>query len=189
MEFDELQKIWHSQTNEPLWVINEQALYKRIQQKKKKVSYIANFSELLLLVVYIGSGSFIIGLNYVKPRPNLLLYVMAAWMLGTAVYVLVSRVRRMKNSYIFDRSLLGELNQAVSTATYQVQLSQIVRWNVLPIGILSLWSVLAGGQSVWFAVGILLVFVLSYYGGRWEHRIYVAKKRELEVLQRKLAIN
>ncbi|QMW00901.1 hypothetical protein [Spirosoma foliorum] len=188
MEFDELQKIWHSQTNEPLWVINEKALYKRILVKKAKASHITNFSELLVLIVYAGAGSLIAGLNYVKPKPNLMLYLMAAWMFATALYVLVSRIRRIKGSHAFDRSMLGELNYAVSMATYQVRFSQLMRWNIIPVGILSLWGVWRVDQSVWLVLGIVMVFILGYAGGGWEHRIYIAKKRELEALQRKLMI-
>lgn len=189
MEFDELQKIWHSQTNEPLWVIDEKALYQRVLVKKQKASRITNFSEWLILIVYAGAGSFIVGLNSSKPKANMLLYAMAAWMFATALFILVSRIRRIKGSHLFDRSMLGELNHAISMATYQVQLSQLMRWNILPIGGLSVWGVILVGQSVWLALGMLFVFVLGYFAGGWEHRIYIAKKRELEALQRKLLIN
>ncbi|GAB4049983.1 hypothetical protein [Spirosoma litoris] len=186
MEFDELQKIWHSQANEPLWVIDEKALYRRVLVKKEKVSHITNFSELLILIVYAGAGSFIVGLNYAKS--NLVLYLMAAWMFVTALYVLISRIRRIKGSHTFDRSMLGELNHAIFIATYQVHFSRLIRWNIIPIGVLSLWGVWRVDQSVWLVVGIVMVFILGYVGGGWEHRIYTAKKRELEALQRKLMI-
>ncbi|SFC19262.1 hypothetical protein [Spirosoma endophyticum] len=186
MEFDEIQKIWDSQTHEPLWSINETALHKRILVKKEKVSHIANFSELLLLVVNIGAGSLTLGLNYFKPPTNLSLYLMSAWMLGTALYVLVSRIRRLKSSDTFDRSLLGELKQAMSMATYQVRLSQLMRWNIVPIGFLSLLGFWESGQSIWLSLGLLIFFGMTYFAGGWEHRIYQAKKRELEALLTKL---
>jgi hypothetical protein len=186
MEFDELQKIWDSQTQEPLWVINENAMHKRILTKKAQASHIANFSELLLLAVYVGVSIFIVALNFSKPKPNLVMYLMAAWMLGTALYVVTSRVQRIKSGYTFDRSMLGELNQAISMATYQVRLSRLMRWNIVPIAALSLLGVWEVGQSIWLILGIVVFFTLSYFAGGWEHRIYVGKKRELEALRKKL---
>ncbi|CAN5611820.1 hypothetical protein BH09BAC4_BH09BAC4_20140 [soil metagenome] len=186
MEFDELQKIWDSQTHEPRWTINETALHKRILVKKEKVSYIANFSELLLLVVNSSAGGLVLGLNYFNPPTNLSLYLMSAWMLGTALYVLMSRIRRLKSGDTFDRSLLGELNHAVSMATYQVRLSQLMRWNIVPIGLLSLLGFWASGKPVWLSLGLLIFFGMTYFASGWEHRLYSAKKRELEALKLKL---
>lgn len=186
MEFDELQKIWNSQTREPLWVINESALHKRILAKKNQARHITTISEWLLLFVNTGAGSLILGVNFFKRPENLSLYLMAAWMFLTALYVLISRIRRLKGSNEFDRSMLGELKYAISMATYQVRLSQLMRWNVLPIGALSLLGIFEGGKSVWLALGILTFFVLTYFASGWEHRVYITKKRELEALQKKL---
>ncbi|WP_428666522.1 hypothetical protein [Runella sp.] len=186
MEFDELQKIWDSQTKEPLWVINEAALHKRIVLKKDQMSHIADFSELLSIVVNLGAGSFVFGINYFKRSDSLFMYLMATWMLIAGLCVLVSRIRRLKGKDTFDRSVLGELNYAISMASYQVHLSRLMRWNIVPIVILSLLSVWEGGKSIWLAVGLLAVFALSYFAAGWEHRIYVGKERELEVLRTKL---
>jgi hypothetical protein len=186
MEFDELQKIWDSQTHEPLWVINENALHNRIQAKKAKISHIANFSELLLLAVNIGGGSFVLGLNLMKPPTNVSLFLMSAWMFCTALYVLVSRIRRIKGGKTFDRSLLGELHHAILMATYQVRLSQLMRWNLVPIGAICLLGFWESKQSIWLALGLLTFLAITYYAGGWEHHIYEAKKRELEALKIKL---
>ncbi|UFH56854.1 hypothetical protein [Spirosoma sp. KNUC1025] len=186
MEFDELQKIWDSQTHEPLWAINEQALQKRVLAKKAQVDHITNFSELITIVVNAGAGSFVFGLNFFKSPANPWLYLMAVWMVITALYVLVGRLRRLKGISTFHRTLLDELNHAVVTATYQVRLSQLMRWNIVPIGVLVLLGIWQGEKSIWLAVGILVFLTLTYFAGGWEHRIYVAKKRELEALQQKL---
>ncbi|MFD2933392.1 hypothetical protein [Spirosoma flavum] len=186
MEFDELQKIWNSQTNEPLWVINENALHNRILAKKEQARHIANFSELLLIFVNAGTGIFVLGLNFFKRPESLVMYLMAAWMFATALYVLASRIRRLKSENKFDRSMLGELNHALEMATYQVRLSGLMRWNIVPIGTLSLLGIWESGKSIGIAVGILAFAALSYFAGGWEHRVYVAKKRELATLQKKL---
>jgi hypothetical protein len=61
-----------------------------------------------------------------------------------------------------------------------------MRWNILPIGILSLLGLWEGGKSIWIAASILVFFILAHYTGGWEHDIYKRRKRELELLQSKL---
>lgn len=186
MEFEELQQIWDSQNNKPLYAIDEKALHNRILSKKNKARHITNISELLSIMVNIGAGCFILGVNFFKPGGNLFMYFLSAWMLSTALYLLVSRIRRIKGDHRFDRSMRGDLNHAISMATYQVRLSQLMRWNILPIGILILLGVWEGGKSLWIALGIVIFFVLTNYAAGWEHNIYKARKRELEILQNKL---
>jgi hypothetical protein len=186
MEFDEMKRMWDAQNNEPLYTINEEALHRRILSKKKQGYHITNTSELLLIVVNSCAGCFIIGLNLFRQKEGILMYILSAWLLSTAAYMLLSRIRRIKSNNQFDRSLRGDLDQAISVATYQVRLSQLGRWNILPIGILSLLAVWNGAKSTWWVVGLGIFFILTIFGAGWEHRIYKARKRELEVLQSKL---
>lgn len=186
MEFDELQQIWDSQNNQPLYAINEKALHNRIQAKMKQARHITNVSELLVTIINLGTGSFVLGVNRTLRHENIFLYIMAAWMFATAFYILVSRIRRIRGDRRFDRSMHGDLHHAISVASYQVRLSQIMRWNLLPIGTFVLLSLWESGKPFW-AVGLMLsCFTLAYFAGRWEHGIYKARKRELEILKEKL---
>lgn len=186
MEFDEMKKIWDLQTKEPLYVINERALHNRIQTKKKQALHITNFSELLLLVANGAAGCFILGLSYFKQNDTIGMYLLAAWMFITALYCLVGRIKRKQKQDNFHQSMHGDLDHAIATATYQVGLSYLMRWNIVPIGALVLLVVWEGGKSFWIALGILLFFILTYYASGWEHAFYGRRKRELEVLRSKL---
>jgi len=186
MEFDEMKKIWDTQNKEALFVINERALHNRILSKKTNASHFANFSELLLILVNAGAAILILILTTAKPGGNLFLYLMASWMLVTMLYVLMSRIRRQKAENRFDRTMLGDLNHAITTATYQVRLSQLMRWNILPIAIFVLLSIWENWKAGWIVVLILILFSLAHYLSGWEHNIYVARKRELEILYKKL---
>ncbi|XWW45662.1 hypothetical protein JYG30_23580 [Fibrella sp. USSR17] len=186
MEFDELQKIWDAQTNQPLWAINETALHHRIQAKKNQAFHITRISELLSIIVNAVAGSVVLAVNLTKTPANLAMYGMAAWMFATALYVLVGRIRRLNGQKTFDRTILGELTHAISMATYQVRLSRLLRWNMLPIVGLSLLGVWQGGKSTWLLFGLIAFFVLAYMASGWEHGLYAAKKRELEVLRERL---
>ncbi len=107
MEFEEMKKIWDSQNNEPLYGINEKALHNRILSKKKQAYHITNISELLSIVAYAVTGCFILGMNLHKQSGNVFMYILSAWMLGSALYLLVSRIRRINGDHRFDRSMRG----------------------------------------------------------------------------------
>jgi hypothetical protein len=186
MEFEELQKIWDAQNNKPLYVIDEEALHNRILSKKNQGLHITNASELLSVMVNMAGGFFIFGFYFFKQNHNLFMYILSAWMLCTAFYVLVGRIRRIKAANRYDRSMAGDLDQAISVATYQVRFSQLMRWNVLPIGLLSILGILDGGKSLWIAGGMIVFLCLTHYAGRWEHNIYKRRKQELELLRNKL---
>jgi len=186
MEFEELRKIWDAQNNQPLYAINEKAMYNLILSKKKQAYHITNISELLLIFVNLGTGLMILAMNLFKQSVNISLYVLSAWTLATALYTLVRRNQRIKGAQQFDRSISGDLNHAISMASYQVRISQIMRWNILPIAAFTLLGLWEGGKPIWIAMVVLLFFALSYYAGGWEHNIYKRKKRELEVLKKKL---
>lgn len=186
MEFDDMKKIWDTQNNELLYGINETALHNRILSKKNQAFHITNISELLSIIVNLSSGCLILGINLYKQSTNISMYCLAGWMLITAAYLSVMRIRRLRNNNRFDRSLHGDLDHAISDASYQVRLSYLIRWNILPIGILSALGVWEAGKSVWIAVGILIFFALTNYASGWEHNIYKRKKRELEILQKQL---
>ena len=186
MEFEELRKIWDAQDNQPLYAINEKAMYNLILSKKKQAHHITNISELLLIFVNLGAGIMTLAMNLFKQSVNLSLYFLSAWMLATALYTLVRRNQRIKGNQQFDRSISGDLSHAISMASYQVRISQIMRWNIVPIAAFTFLGLWEGGKPIWIALIVLLFFALTYYAGGWEHNIYKKKKRELEILQKKL---
>jgi hypothetical protein len=186
MEFDELQKIWDTQNKKPLYVINEQALHNRIVAKKHQVVHTAVVTEWILIIANAISGGFVLQQNYTGRRSLVFAYLLAAWLLVTALYVLANRIRRMREQKQFNRSLSGDLQHALTTAGYQVRISRIMRWNTLPIAVLVLFGSWEGGQSVWFLVAVALFFVLVFLASGWEMGVYRNKMKELQVLQQKL---
>jgi hypothetical protein len=186
MEFEEMKKIWDSQNNEPLYVINEKALHSRILSKKKTAYRITNFTEILVIVVYIVGGLWIVRINFMSLKPSVSLYTLAAWMILTSLIVWIGRIRRLRGDLQFNRTMQGDLLHAISVAGYQVRFSQLMRWNILPIGILLLLGIWERGKSIWIAIGVLIFFVMVNYASGWEHNSYKRRKRELEILQSKL---
>lgn len=187
MEFEELQHIWDIQNKESIYAINEKAMHNLILAKKNKAGHIANFSEIILVVTNIGVACFITAIDLVNENVDIYTYLMAALTFFTGLYVWIISARRRKTENRFDRSMLGDLEHALATATYQVRLSGAMRWFFLPpFCILALLRVWSSQTSVWMLAPILLLFVLAHFGGRWEHNIYKSRKNELEVLRKKL---
>lgn len=186
MEFEELQKIWDSQYNRPLYALDEKALHSRIVSKRKSAHHITSKSELLSLLVNLGAGCFVLAVNLLNQSGNVFMYLIAAWMLCTGVFVWVSRLRRIKGELQFDRSMQGDLHHAISMANYQVHFSKLMRWNILPMGALVVSGLWVGSKSVWMIVVIFIFFGLTYYASGWEHRLYVSRRRDLELLKNKL---
>ncbi len=186
MEFDEMKKIWDSQNNTALYTINEDALHNRILSKKNKVYHITNISELLVIIIFFFTGCFTLGINSTHQNGGIHTHLLAAWMFGTSLFVLINRLLRISKTKQFDRSLSGDLANAISIATYQVRFSRLMRWNIVPIALLTILGVWGNGKSIWIISGIIAFSALTYYAGGWEHGIYEAKKRELETLRDKL---
>lgn len=186
MEFDEIKKIWDSQNNEPIYGINEKALHNRILSKKKKAHHIANLSELFAVIAYIAAGSMILIKNLSQREGTISFYVLSAWMFVSVLYLLMSRLRRMKDVQQFERSMHGDLDHAISVATYQVRLSGLIRWNTVPLAVLIVLGILESGKSIWIALALVIFFVLTNYAAGWEHNLYKSRKRELEILKTKL---
>ena len=189
MEFEEMKKVWDAQNNEPIYGINEKALHNRILKKKNQAQHTTNLSELFSIIAYTFSGCFIIALNLMNKSNNVFMYILSAWILCMALYSLVSRMRRVNRGQQFDRSMRGDLEYAISMATYQVRFSRLARWSILPMGLFILLAVWDSGKSTWLLVGILIFLILANYASGWEHNFYKKKKRELEILKEKLDTN
>src|SRR4051812_825366 len=122
MEFEEMKKIWDTQTQSPLFVMNEQALHNRISAKKSQAGHITAFSETLAVLVNLVGGAVILIVNLLSKNISAWMNAMAGWMFVTALYVIVNRVKRMSAEQTFDRSIAGDLDHAIATASYQVRL-------------------------------------------------------------------
>jgi hypothetical protein len=183
MEFDEMKKIWSTQDNEPLYVINEAALHKTILSGRNKGEHITNVSELLSIVVNFAAGVFILGTNVFGKSASIPMYILAVWMFVTGMYCVAGRVRRKRGEQQLDRTMLGDLDHAVSVATYQVRFSGLMRWNILPVGGLVLIGIWESDKALGLAIGLALFFILTFYASGWEHNYYRSRLRNMKELR------
>lgn len=186
MKFEEMKKIWDEQNQQSLYAINEEALHDHTRAKKQSAKHTSNFSEIFLIIANIAATAIILVSSFIKNNGNIYIYVLAGLMVITAVFVFVGRMRRKKRESNFEQSMLGDLNHAIANAAFQVRLSQIMRWYILPVGVLTTLAVWQNETQIWVLFLILLFFGIAWLAGGWEHRVYVRKKRELESLHKKL---
>jgi len=184
MEFDDIVKVWDSQRNETMYTINEKAMHKQIRSRKQSAIRIANFSEILLIIGNLCTGSFILLMN--EKNTNIFMYVMAGFMMLTAGYVWRERQRRKKRENKFDSSMLADLDHAIATARYQVTLSQTGRWYGFIIAILCVLIMWQSGKANIATFGMVVLFTAAFFVSRWEHGCYVRRQRNLELLRHKL---
>jgi membrane protein YdbS with pleckstrin-like domain len=186
MEFEDLKKMWHSQDEAYIYSIDEEALHNRIKAKQRQAYHTAHVSEWLSIGAFVVAGGAILVSSWMKSGGSLYMYLLAGWMLAAAVYLFVSRTRRIKGQGQFERTMRGDLEYAISLATYQVRLSGMLRWNLPVVGIFILLSFWQSGQSLWAILGFVVFLTLAHFAAGWEHGIYKNRKRELEILKGKL---
>jgi len=186
MEFDEMKKIWDAQNNEPLYDIDEKGVYARIQSNMNKVLRFTSISEWLLIIINLGTGALLLGHNPLIPGSNIFLGLEAAWLFAIVIYLVVSRVRRIKASRQFDRSIHGDLSHSISLAAYQMRISQFIRWNFLPMGVIMIFSGWEAGKLLRVSIIILVSYTLAFYVTSKGYQMNKKRKRELQVLKDKL---
>ncbi|TRX51599.1 hypothetical protein FNH22_23855 [Fulvivirga sp. M361] len=186
MEFDDIRKIWDGQNNRPLYVIDEDALHRRILLKKKQSRRLANTTEWVMAGANFLASSMILTAIFLKNNANIFSYITMGFMALTPLYIFYIRRQRKTQEKAFESSVSGDLDHAISNATFQVRLSMVMRWYLLPIAVLTLLSVWSEDISYWFLLGVVVFFCATFYASSWEHRLYVSKKRRLIDLRNKL---
>lgn len=186
MDFDEMKKIWDAQNNRPLYVLDEKALHNRIHAKMNTVLRLTGISEMMLILINLGTAAFLFFDNHFTAGSNIFLGVEALWMFGIVVYLIISRARRIKASRQFDRTLHGDLDHAISLANYRIRIDKMVRWNFLPMGAILLFSGWESGKLLKVAIVIVVSYTLAFYVTSKGYQANKRRKRELEILKEKL---
>jgi hypothetical protein len=184
MELDEMKQIWATQNKQPLYLIDRKALRNRIQREKSSVAF--NISEWISIISYLVAIYLMVGRNPFKPGVNIFLYLEAAWMFATVVFLVIIHIRRIKAGRRFDRSLHGDLDHGIHLINYQMRIAQITRWNLLPLGAIMIFFGWKAGKLFLISTVILVGHTLVFYVVSIGLRMNKRRKRELQVLKEKL---
>ena len=181
MEFEEMRKIWDTQNNQPLFVINEAALQRRIQAKANRASRISNMNEIGLTIIFAAVSIILLLID----GDSIFSYITSFCTLLIAAYVWLGRIRRKREAKEFDRTMLGEIDQAIHNITNEINRARnIFWWMFLPAGLPVLINMIYSEVEPWKWVIIPASFVLAYSLVRWEmNKKHLPRKRELEQLR------
>ncbi|MEL6561327.1 MAG: hypothetical protein AAFQ94_24275 [Bacteroidota bacterium] len=166
MEFEELKKIWDTQNNKPMFIINEEALHRTIQKKKNVASWISDINEISLMLIAIVTSAFLIIKNL--DNDNIYAFPPAIFLLLTGLYVLVGRIKRKKNENRFDRSVIGDLDHAIANTEFEIKRAKtFVWWYILPVMIPSFLNMMMNDAPLLTWVLVFAALVLSFFVVRW----------------------
>jgi hypothetical protein len=216
MEFSEMKMIWDSQNQEPLYAMNEAALHSIVQRRNQEVDRclsrcfaveisVGLFCAALMLVyagvLAFGNQGWLIKPwgNKIAPSPwdfTGLLAAGAIWFYYAA-YMYRARKRQQRSVEVFDSSLRGDLDRALSQTEFQIAMMKNISWRGLaPVWVAAtLWMVVLfhlKGASLWIYIFMITIAISSLVVVLWRKQRSITNKflprqRELESLRAKLA--
>ncbi len=202
MEFKEMKVIWESQKDQPMFAFDREALHAMVRRKRLCIEQCVNIFEIVMIVILMAVAGILVGTrlfdaaNYqpYTPVANVMMLVVA---LSSAGYVAGKRFQRRQNELMFDQSLRGDLDKAISQIDYQIsRLKSFHWWFILPMALLTALNCVAQGVSfpelfegrkiwIWplFLASIVICYAAIVVELRWFH---FPRKRNLESLREKL---
>ncbi|MEQ9092041.1 MAG: hypothetical protein RIE52_13185 [Balneola sp.] len=187
MQFNDLQKIWDSQNSKPMYVIREEVLHEKVLAKARKAGRTANSTEWILILTGLIAAGILVYFDFVKDEGNTFSFISVILFSLITVYGIINRFLRKNKTESFDRSVLGDLEHAISVSEYQVSLSKGMLYGFWPaVFIISLLSLIMSDKPLWYSLIFGILFIGASFLSRWEHRCYINRRDELRQLKEKL---
>lgn len=140
-----------------------------------------------MILANMVAGGMIISMNFIKHRGDLYTNLLGMAMVGAAIYVYLRRLHRLRNESRFDRTMLGDLEHAISNATYRARLSYTMLMYFVVVTLLIILSAIHEEKSLAQILLLTAFCVIAWFLGRWEHRSWhLANKKRLEAMREKL---
>lgn len=187
MQFNDLQKIWDSQNNKPMYVIREEVLHQKVLSKGRKAGRTANITEWILILTGITAAGVLVYFDFIKDEGNTFSYISVVLFSLITVYGIINRFLRKNKTESFERSVLGDLEHALSISEYQISLTKGMFYGFWPaVFLVSLLSLIMSDKPIWYSVIFGLLFIGVSFISRWEYKCYIKRRDELKQLKVKL---
>lgn len=187
MRFEEMKKIWNDQDQQHAYVIDEEKLYEKIQLKKDKASRLISKVEWVLIGSNVMAGGSILVMNSTDYIGNVYANGIGLLMLAAGIYIYTRRLHRLKHENRFDRTMLGDLDHAISNATYRARLSYGMLIYFVFIALLVIGNAFYVEKSLWKLMLIAGFFAIALFLGKWEYKSWhLADKQRLKAMREKL---
>lgn len=182
-----MKKIWDAQNGQAMYAIDESALHNSVIKKKNKARKTAGLTEIIFIGANIIAATMVLVPSLLKDKYSISGTLMMVLMYVTAGFIAHKRSKRLKSQDNYDKSMLGDLDNAIATADYQTNFSKASGFYLLGIVVLSLSALLESNSPWWVIVLAAVFFILTYFGAKWEHRtFYVSQKKDLRAMKEKL---
>lgn len=187
MNFEEMKKIWDIQNNKTMYAIDEPALLNMVDRKVRSTNKSVDMMEIGLLIInsIVFTVMMFRGLNREIGWVN---FLTASLVLIVSIYVIVNRLKRKSGEGKFDRSLLGDLDNAISNINYHIRMGRtFIWWYILPFALPTFFNMYNSSKTIWAWLLIAVLFIIAYSLTQWEvNKCHVPKKRSLEALRNTL---
>ncbi len=92
MQFEDLKKVWDEQNKTPMYIIDEEAMHKLVQGKKRRAALHSSINEIGLVLVSIITSVILLVLK----NDTINNYVLVAVMASIGIFVLYRRWKRKR---------------------------------------------------------------------------------------------
>lgn len=186
MEIEEMQKIWNEQKGETMYAIDEDALHRSINRKKNAASHRMDHAEIGVSIIN-GAVAVLLFVDALDDTHHWD-FVGSGMLVVTVLFIQYFRHRRKKGENRFDRSVMGELDHAISNTNYIIRFSYLmVAGYLVPFNLFYIGKMFDRGASLEKWLMILSMYALAFFLIRWERRnCHIPRKEQLEKLKEKL---
>lgn len=186
MEFEEMKVIWDSQSQEKLYVIDEEALFGQIRRKSRSVNHLVGMVEWVMIAINLLVGIVLVVDTWRGAGPAYEYAFPALYFIYFAIAVYAQQTRK-RAEVGFASTLLGELEKALWQVNQLIrQARRMILWYLLPIVAVGSVVVWLNGKPLW-SLAMLLLLPATYFASGWEiNKFYLPKKESLESLRETL---
>lgn len=185
MEFDELREVWKKQEGTSIKDDHDVQMMDIVRRKSNNAIRTVFVIEWILIFINIFMGAFLFSLDKQFPKGNIFVWILGGIMIMVGIAILIGQLLRRRRDKVFDRSLLGEINQAIATASYQVTLSRLMIIYMVLIGSMVFVGAYFNQSSTRLLFIIVIIYGLGFLGARVEHKYWhVARKEKLLKLKK-----
>lgn len=189
MNFEEMQVIWDSQKEQPMYAFDLDAMHREVQRKAGRIERAVSLTELSMIALMFVVAC-VHAADPVLEGTHTYKFFGSAVLLGVAAWMWSKRRRRLKGEAHYEASLRGDIDRSLSQVNYHLGLANGFHWlflmpaSVILITDMSLADSGPTAMKIFIAVG---GFALAYGLISLEPRcVHLPNKRALESLKTKL---
>jgi membrane protein implicated in regulation of membrane protease activity len=179
MNIQDMQKIWDTESNQTLYVLDEASVLNRINRKVISTERRANRTENFIIAINVFVTIVLFVIAILNNKLGTWEYLMALFAAITIGFVLYYRKKRHEFQSQIGDKMLDNLNKAIHHATIQAKMTDLfLIWYIIGVSVLTISNMFIQNISIWFILPIALVMLIGFIVGRWEQRSIHEKKRD-----------